>query len=72
MQVRGPTRAIAPLLMQYSIRIPEYKHGLRSMEAILDMTLLSEGETFHLPEKLKEAFRREADKKMAQHDSSDE
>jgi hypothetical protein len=37
-----------------------------------DMGLLSEGEIFHLPEKLKEAFRREADKKMAQHDSSDE
>jgi hypothetical protein len=54
------------------VRIPEYKHWRRSMETILDMSLLSEGETFHLPEKLKEAFRREADKKMAQHDTSNE
>ena len=119
------------------LRVPEYKHGLRSMEAILDMSLLSECETFeqaalppveqlelhvdgemfsrllagdvplrnlllsrarddlgkqihhsqrakrlsydpdalpweYLPEHVKEAFRREADKQMAQHDSSDE
>jgi hypothetical protein len=118
------------------LRIPEYKHGLRSMEAILDMSLLSECETFeqaalppveqlelhvngemfaqllardvplrnlllfkareelaqkiyqdqsakrpsydpgalpweHLPEKRKEAFRREADTKIAQHSFSD-
>lgn len=28
------------------LKVPEYKHGLRSMEAILDMSLLSERKTF--------------------------
>jgi hypothetical protein len=28
------------------LRIPEYRHGLRSMESILDMSLLSACETF--------------------------